>query len=173
MAFEVGSNAAFVAHSAHVMPSVGDGVVPSDGVQGVVASVDGDMLSVDSPLSGSRCVHAASVHKVPSWREEALALDADVFDGCATAECAFFGSSPVVSVDPTHVPVNLFDDGGEMLIDWDDIPEQLCLVSKSALKKKEEDERDHMPGLFTSAKANEKARYYRIPFFAEEVTDKW
>ena len=44
----------------------------------------------------------------------------------------------------------------------DPIPEHMCLVSKSALKKKEEDERDHAPGLFTPAKVNEIKKLFRF-----------
>ena len=124
VAFEVGSHAAYLAHSesACVVPSVGDSVVLSDGVQGKVESVDGDTLHVETPLSGSRTVHAASVHKVPSWKEEAMALDEDCSNDCETAASVFFGSSPVVAVAPAYVPVTLFDAGRELLIDMDAIP---------------------------------------------------
>ena len=162
VAFEVGSHAAYLAHSACVIPSVGDSVVLSDGVQGQVASVDGDMLQIETSLSGSRTVHAASVHKVPSWKEEAMALNEDCFNGCDTAPSAFFGSSPVVTVASAYVPVTMVDGDGSPLINTDILPEHMCLVSKSVLKKKEEDERNHVAGLFTPAKVNEIKKLFRF-----------
>ena len=90
-----------------------------------------------------------------------MALDEDYFCD-ATAESAFFGSSPVVMSPTSYVPVNLFDAGGELLIDLDQVPECMCLVSKSALKRKEENEADHAEGLFTPAKINEIKKLFRF-----------
>ena len=108
VAFDAGSGPAHIAYAAHEVPSVGDSVILSDGVQAIVDHVDGDNLDVQSFMAGSRRVHAASVHKVPTWREEAMELDQNYFDE-PTAESAFFASSPVVQSPAPCVPVNLFD----------------------------------------------------------------
>ena len=90
---QVGASVAFVAHQ---IPVAGDSVVLSDGLQALVHSVDGDTLHVETPMNGSRSVHASSVHKTPTWREEALALDDTCFQGSAVSEVAFFGTPSVV-----------------------------------------------------------------------------
>ena len=84
------------------VPTPGDSVVLSDGLQAMVASVEGDILQVEAPMSGSRRVHAASVHRTPSWREEARALDDSCFQGHVVAEDAFFGVSPLVMKSHAH-----------------------------------------------------------------------
>ena len=115
------------------------------------ASVEGDILQVEAPMSGSRRVHAASVHKTPSWRDEARALDDSCFQGHAVAEDAFFGVSPLVMKSRApHIPVNLFDDGGDLVIDLDQTPEPVALMSKSMLKGREEKECDCAPWAFRS-----------------------
>ena len=83
-----GSAVGATAFFAHQVPTPGDSVVLSDGLQALVASVEGDILQVEAPMSGSRRVHAASVHKTPSWRDEARALDDSCFQGHAVAEDA-------------------------------------------------------------------------------------
>ena len=131
----------------------------------------------------------SSVQKIPSWRDEALALDQDQFQGHLTAELAFFGSNPVVQSSAPHappifgsssvvqsgvprvpsarrahgyVPTNLFHSGEELLLDLDMVPEPATLVSKSVLKRKEENEADWPAGLFVPAKVNEMKKLFRF-----------
>ena len=136
----------------------------SDALQALVHSVDGDTLHVETPMNGSRSVHASSVHKTPTWREEALALDDTCFQGSAVSDVAFFGTPSVVPSlsRAAYVPVNLFDDGGHQVVDFDKTPEPLAFVSKSAFKSKEENELDYAPGLFVPAKVNEMKKLFRF-----------
>ena len=73
----------------------------------------------------------------------------------------------------------MVDGDGSPLINTDILPEHMCLVSKSVLKKKEEDERNHVAGLFTPAKVNEIKKLFcfgaveavRVEDFTGQVLD--
>ena len=156
---QVGANVAFVAHQ---IPVAGDSVVLSDGLQALVHSVDGDTLHVQTPMNGSRSVHASSVHKTPTWREEALALDDTCFQGSAVSEVAFSG--PRLLFRRCAFFLCSYPFLMMVVTRWWTLTKYRSrwLLSPSQLSSKEENELDYAPGLFVPAKVNEMMKLFRF-----------